>query len=65
MNLSIEIKAGKEKLDELLSYGYRRHYFKPKYIITQIKNTKSIKDFTNKANTAVNLIRRNLIGRHY
>lgn len=53
----------KEKMEELMNKAYREHYFNLKYIIMQIKNTKSMNDFMNKANTAVNLIRRNVIRR--
>ena len=63
MNLLIEIGIGKEKLDELLSYAYRRHYFNPRYIGKQFKQVRSFGDFKNKASTAVNLFRRNVVGR--
>ena len=53
----------KEKLEELLSYAYRRHYFNPRYIFKQFKRIKSFKDFRNKANTAMNLFRRNVVRR--
>jgi len=53
----------KNKLEELMNEAYKEHYFNPKYIIKQIKNIKSVKDFVNKTNTAINLIRRNVIGR--
>jgi radical SAM superfamily enzyme YgiQ (UPF0313 family) len=53
----------KEKLDELLSYAYRRHYFNLRYIAKQFKQIRSLRDFRNKASTAVNLFRRNVIGR--
>jgi hypothetical protein len=63
MNLLIEIRIAKEKLDELLSYAYMRHYFNLRYIAKQFKQIRSFRDFRNKASTAVNLFRRNLIGR--
>lgn len=63
MNLSIEIRIGKEKLDELLSYAYKRHYFNLRYIAKQFKQVRSFRDLRNKASTAVNLFRRNVIGK--
>ena len=62
MNLSIEIGIGKEKLDELLSYAYKKHYFNARYIAKQFKRKRSFRDFRNKASTAVNLFWRNVIG---
>jgi hypothetical protein len=53
----------KEKLEELLSYAYRTHYFNPRYLIKWIRNIKSWKDFRNKASTTINLFNRNVIGR--
>ena len=63
MNLLIEIKIGKEKLDELLSYAYKKHYFNARYIAKQFRQIRSFRDFRNKASTAVNLFRRNVVGR--
>ena len=62
MNLLIEIRIGKEKLDELLSYAYKSHYFNLRYIAKQFKQIRSFRAFRNKASTAVNLFRRNVIG---
>jgi len=53
----------KEKLDALLSYAYKRHYFNPRYFAKQFKQIRSFRDFRNKASTAANLFRRNVIGR--
>lgn len=53
----------KEKLEELLSYAYRRHYFNLKYLIKHIGNIKSWKDFRNKANAAIDLFNRNVLKR--
>lgn len=50
-----------EKLEELLAYAYRRHYFNLKYVIKQFKQVKSFRDFKNKSSAAMNLFRRNVI----
>lgn len=52
-----------KKLEELLSYAYKSHYFNLRYIGRQIKSIKSVKDFMNKATTAVNLMRKYVVGR--
>ncbi|MDY6965781.1 MAG: radical SAM protein [Halobacteriota archaeon] len=53
----------KEKLEELVSYAYRRHYFNPRYLINQIGHVKSLGDFRNKTSAAIDLFNRNVLRR--
>ncbi len=53
----------KENMEKMLHEAYRRHYFNYRYIINQLYTIKSVKDFKIKANTALNLLKRNVIKR--
>lgn len=54
----------KEKLDKLLSEAYRKYYFNVKYITKQLFSINSIRDLSRKADAAVKLYKRNILGRY-
>ncbi len=51
----------KERLEQLLSEAYTRHYFNPKYVAKQLLAVKSPQDFARKAQTALNIFKRNVL----
>ena len=51
----------KERLEYLLSYAYRRHYFNPRYIITQIFSVKSVSDLRHKMEAAAGIFQRHIL----
>lgn len=51
----------KERLESLLNQGYRKHYFNSRYILKQVVCTKSLADLKNKAYTAINMFKRNVL----
>lgn len=50
----------KERLEHLLSYAYRRHYFNPKYMIAQARDVTSLSDLRHKLTAAMGLFRRHV-----
>lgn len=52
------------RLEFLLSYAYRRHYFNPKYIIRQACSIKSLSDLRHKILTASDIFRRHTKNHH-
>jgi len=51
----------REKLNSLLSYAYRTHYFNTKYILNQLKKVQSPRDFYNKFVTGMRTFKRNIL----
>jgi len=47
----------KEKLEELLNKYYKKFYFSPKFIISEIRRTHSMNDFLNKIKVAFNMFK--------
>jgi len=51
----------REKLNSLLSYAYKTHYFNTKYILNQLKKVQSPRDFYNKFVTGMRTFKRNIL----
>ncbi len=47
----------KARLDKIIGQLYRRFYFRPAYLLKRIKNVNSLRDFINKFNAALTILR--------
>lgn len=50
----------KERLDYYLSYAYRRQYFRPRYLLGQLRDIRSLDDLRHKLHTGAGILRRHL-----